>query len=88
MTAQLIDKAVLKSVLEEMFYEGNPALQKILEELLIRVLSAQQRTDKSMPLDMATIRQRYGLKKEMFVALQEVFNDAPPASELVKHLRK
>ncbi len=43
---------------------------------------------KSVPLDMEEIRRRYGLRREMFAPLQELFKDAPPASEMVKLLRK
>jgi hypothetical protein len=59
-----------------------------LEELLVKFLAAQHRSDRTVPLDMEEIRRRYGLRREMFTPLQELFKDAPPAAEMVKMLRK
>jgi hypothetical protein len=44
--------------------------------------------DKKMPLDMTEIRQKYALKREAFAPLNELFQDTPPAHELVKLLSK
>ncbi|MFN0034377.1 MAG: hypothetical protein ACKVUS_04870 [Saprospiraceae bacterium] len=88
MTAQAIDKNLLKTVLEEMLAERNPELRSVLEELLVKFLAAQHRSDRAVPLDMQEIRRRYGLRREAFAPLHEIFKDAPPASEMVKLLRK
>ncbi len=88
MASQPIDKNLLKTALEEMMAERNPELRSVLEELLVKILSAQHHTDRSVPLDMQEIRRRYGLRREAFVPLQEIFKDAPPASEMIKLLRK
>jgi hypothetical protein len=88
MTAQNIDKNLLKSALEEMLEERNPALQGVIEELLVKILMVQHHSDRKQPLDMQDIRRRYGLRKEAFLPLNEIFKDAPPASEMIKMLRK
>lgn len=78
MSTQGIDKKLLKSVLEEMLAERNPELGQVLEELLVKILSAKPATDRATPLDMAEIRRRYGLRREAFAPLQEILKDAPP----------
>lgn len=86
MSQKAIDKILLKSVLEDMLKERNPELQSFLEELLAKFLA--RASDKTMPLDMTEIRQKYALKREAFIPLHELFKDAPPAYELVNRLYK
>ncbi len=66
MASGAINKDLLKTTLEEMMAERNPELQSILEELLVKILSAQHHSDRSVPLDMQEIRRRYGLRREAF----------------------
>lgn len=88
MSSQPIDKNLLKSVLEEMLAERNPELGRVLEELLVKILSAKPATDRPTTLDMEEIRHKYALRREAFAPLHQIFKDAPPASELVKKLHK
>ena len=88
MNTQVVDKNLLKSVLEEMLAERNPELGRVLEELLVKILSAKPVTDRTAPLDMEDIRSKYALRRETFAPLHQIFKDAPPASELVKKLHK
>lgn len=88
MSTQAIDKNLLKSVLEEMLAERNPELKSVLEELLVKILSAKPATDREVPFDMEEIRRKYALRREAFAPLHQIFKDAPPASEMVKKLHK
>jgi len=85
---QAIDKKLLKSALEEMLAERNPELGRVLEELLIKILSAKSVTDREAILDMGEVRRKYALRREAFVPLHQIFGDAPPAADLVKILHK
>ncbi len=88
MDAQTIDKSAIKSALEEMIRERNPELQGFLEDVLAKYLTASAISDKTFPLDMAVIRQKYALRRDAFAPLHDLFKDALPASELVKSLSK
>ncbi|MEI6411324.1 MAG: hypothetical protein WCR52_18185 [Bacteroidota bacterium] len=88
MSGESIDKNVLKDVLEEMLRERNPELRGLLEELLQRYFAGQSITDRSSAIDMESIRKKYALHREAFAPLHKLFEDAPPASEMVKKLRK
>ena len=79
-----IDKKLLKTVLEDMLKERNPDLQFFLEELIAKYLSKS--SDKTIPLDMTEIRQKYALKRAAFASLNDLFQDTPPAYELTKLL--
>jgi len=68
MTAQAIDKNLLKTVLEEMLAERNPELRSVLEELLVKILSAQRRSDRAAPSDEAA---QLALPKELLTILEE-----------------
>ncbi len=88
MNSQAIDKDTLKAALEEMIRERNPELKGFLEELLLQFLTAKPVSDKAISLDMEAIREKYALRREAFAPLQTLFQDAPPAGELVKQLHK
>ena len=79
-----MDKLAIKSALEEMIREHNPELQGFLEDILAKYLIASSISDRSIPLDMAVIRQKYALRRDAFAPLHDLFKDALPASELVK----
>ena len=68
MTAQAIDKNLLKTVLEEMLAERNPALRSVLEELLVKILSAQRRSDRTVPSDEAA---QLALPEELLAIVEE-----------------
>ncbi len=86
MSIQAVNKNELKEVLEEMMRERNPELKSFLEEILRKYLAAV--SDETMPFDMDEVRKKYALRRESFAPLHQLFQDAPPASELVKKLRK
>jgi DNA-binding transcriptional regulator YiaG len=86
MGEKLIDKKILKTVLEDMLKERNADLQSFLEELVAKFLTRS--ADKATPLNMTEIRQKYALKKEAFAPLNDLFQDTPPAHELTKLLSK
>ena len=86
MSSQAVNKSELKEVLEEMMRERNPELKGFFEEILRKYLASAP--DEAVPLDMDEIRKKYALRRESFVPLHQLFQDAPPASELVKKLRK
>jgi len=88
MDDQPMDKKVIKTVLEEMLRERNPELKGFLEELLLNFFAAQANTDRTAPLDMVEVRKKYALHREAFAPLHKIFQDAPPAEEMVKKLRK
>ena len=83
-----MDKLAIKSALEEMIREHNPELQSFLEDILVKYLTASPISDRTFPLDMAVIRQKYALRREAFAPLHDLFKDALPAAELVKSLSK
>ena len=87
MDSQAFDKDTLKAVLEEMIRERNPELKGFLEELLLKFLTAKPITDNAASLDMKAIREKYVLRQDAFTPLHTIFQDAPPAEELVKKLR-
>ncbi len=88
MNSESIDKNLLKEVFEEMLRERNPDLKGLLEELLTSFLTGQATTDRVSSLDMVDIRKKYALRHELFEPLQEIFQDAPPAKEMLLKLRK
>jgi hypothetical protein len=88
MNAQNIDKNLLKTVLEEMLTERNPALKGLLEELLTNYIAAKSQTDSSLPINMKEIRKKYALTHESFIPLQSIFSDAPSAEAMTQKLRK
>ena len=88
MNGQTMDKLAIKSALEEMIREHNPELQSFLEDILAKYLTASPISDRTFPLDMAVIRQKYALRREAFAPLHDLFKDALPAAELVKSLSK
>ncbi len=88
MNNQAINKEMLKAALEDMLRERNPELKGFLEELLLKFLAAAAITDTTAPLDMAAIREKYALHREAFAPLHTLFQDAPPAVEMVKKLSR
>lgn len=86
MSSQAVNKEELKEVLEEMMRERNPELKGFLEEILLKYLTSA--SDETIPFDMDEVRKKYALRRESFAPLHQLFQDAPPASELVKKLRK
>ena len=87
MDSQAFDKDTLKAVLEEMLRERNPELKGFLEELLLKFLTAKPISDNAVSLDMTSIREKYALRQDAFAPLHTLFQDAPPAKELVEKLR-
>ncbi len=88
MNSQAINKEALKAALEGMLRERNPELKGFLEELLLKFLTAKPMTDTIAPLDMASIRERYALRREIFAPLNMLFQDAPSAEDMIKNLHK
>lgn len=88
MSHQAIDKNLLKAVLEEILAERNPRVEGLLEEILVKILSARSVADRTFQPNTQDVLQKYRLRREAFYPLQEIFKDAPPASEMVKLLRK
>jgi len=88
MSGESIDKNALKDVLEEMLRERNPELKGLIEELLKSYFAGQSITDRSLPIGMDSIRKKYALHREAFVPLHKMFEEAPPAPEIVNKLRK
>lgn len=86
MSSRAIIKDELKEALEEMMRERNPALEGIFEAILQKMLVPA--SDRSEPLDMDEVRKMYAVRRESFAPLHDLFKDAPPASEMVKKLRK
>jgi DNA-binding transcriptional regulator YiaG len=50
--------------------------------------STDKKIQTTVFVDMTEIRQKYALKREAFAPLNELFQDTPPAHELIKLLSK
>ena len=88
MNTATIDKNMLKAVLVELLAERNAELNGVFEELLIKLLATNQYPMSKLPTNMVEIRKKYALQRQAFAPLHQLFKEAPPASELVKKLRK
>ena len=86
MSSQAVNKSELKAALEELMRERNPEFIGFLDEILRKHLASV--ADGNTPLSMDKIRKHYALHRDSFAPLHQLFQEAPPASELVKKLHK
>ncbi len=88
MDASAVDKEAVKSALEEIMHEDNPAWNALIEELMLKLNVKVSASSTALDMDMELIRARYAVKKEVFDSLQELFEDAPPAEQILPLLTK